>query len=146
CVFIDPRAPVDHTLALLRRCERIITEAMHGAIVADALRIPWHRVSVLAWRREGFDVASLKWLDWGLSAGVDVTPTHLGLEYVPPSGWLSRAASLTAQPLVRRQLAELLSSLRTSAPYQLSTDEGHEDLTARLREEVERLRCWLRTG
>lgn len=144
CVFIDPRARVDHTIAAMRGCDRIITEAMHGAIVADALRIPWHRVSVLAWRREGFDVSSLKWLDWGLSAGIDVTPTHLGLEFAQPSGWLLRAASLPARELARGRLTDALASLRTSATYQLSSDGTYRELLAQIGEQVDEMRSWLR--
>ncbi|WP_318433215.1 polysaccharide pyruvyl transferase family protein [Photobacterium leiognathi] len=39
--FISPKQPVDDFLADVLSCNKIITEAMHGAIVADALRIPW---------------------------------------------------------------------------------------------------------
>lgn len=143
-VFIDPREGVDRTIAALRGCERIITEAMHGAIVADALRIPWHRVSVLAWRREGFEVSSLKWLDWGLSAGVDVAPTHLGLEFPQSSGWVFGAVSLPARVLARRRLADALARLRASAAYQLSADSTHNGLLAQLGEQVDEMRTWLR--
>jgi succinoglycan biosynthesis protein ExoV len=143
-VFIDPRGSVDHTIAALRGCGRVITEAMHGAIVADALRIPWHRVSLLAWRKEGFEVSSLKWLDWGLSAGIDVTPTHLGLDFPQASGWIMRAAGLPAQQLARRRLTGCLASLRTNATYQLSSDGTYRDLLAQLNEQVRRMRSWLR--
>jgi hypothetical protein len=144
-VFIDPRAPVDQTIAALRGCDRIVTEAMHGAIVADALRIPWHRVSVTAWRREGFEVSSLKWLDWGLSAGVDVTPSHLGLEYAQPSDWMLRVASLPLRQIVRRRLAESLAGLRESTTYRLSSDSRHRELLTRVGEQVERMRAWLKS-
>jgi succinoglycan biosynthesis protein ExoV len=143
-VFIDPRHGVEETLHALGGCGALITEAMHGAIVADALRIPWHRVSVVAWRREGFDVASLKWLDWGLSAGVDVMPTHVGLEFNQTSGWLSRAAGLASRPIARRRLTESLASLRTGATYQLSADDTHNQLLARVTEQVDDLRAWLK--
>lgn len=143
-VFIDPRESVERTIAALRGCERIVTEAMHGAIVADALRIPWHRVSVLAWRTEGFDVASLKWLDWGLSAGVDVTPTHLGLDFLQSSGWLLRAANRAVRPIARRRLRESMLKLRTGASYQLSSDSTRSQLLARIGDQVEDMREWLR--
>jgi succinoglycan biosynthesis protein ExoV len=145
-VFIDPRECVDDTIAALRGCARVITEAMHGAIVADALRIPWHRVSVLAWRREGFEVSSLKWLDWGLSAGIDVTPTHLALELALPSGWAQRAMSLATQEFARRRLADALAGLRTNASYQLSSDSIHNGLLARLGEQVDEMRRWLKAS
>lgn len=39
--FISPKQPVDDFLVQLKSCKRVISEAMHGAIVADAMRIPW---------------------------------------------------------------------------------------------------------
>ena len=42
--FISAKQPVEDFLGQLRGCKRIITEAMHGAIVADAMRIKWSPV------------------------------------------------------------------------------------------------------
>jgi len=39
--FISAKQPVEDFLKQLQGCKRVITEAMHGAIVADAMRIKW---------------------------------------------------------------------------------------------------------
>jgi succinoglycan biosynthesis protein ExoV len=39
--FISAKQPVEAFLLQLRSCRKIVTEAMHGAITADAMRIPW---------------------------------------------------------------------------------------------------------
>ncbi len=142
-VFIDPRGDVENTIALLLKCDRLITEAMHGAIVADTLRIPWHRISLHAWRLEEFDVSSLKWLDWGLSTRVDVTPTHLGTDLVRPSHPLLRVLNQPLQYAVRRRVVRAIEKLQLHATYQLSSEVTWRGLLARMQEEVQSMHRWL---
>jgi len=63
--FIDPRGPVTETLDRIQRSRLVISEAMHGIIVADALRVPWIAV-------EPIDaIHHLKWQDW--AGALDLT-------------------------------------------------------------------------
>ncbi len=64
--FISAIQPVDDCLAQLRSCKRMITEAMHGAIVADAMRIPWTPVRFSPLFRED------KWYDFAESMKLDI--------------------------------------------------------------------------
>ena len=68
-LFISCHWPVDTVLAEIQRCDVLITEAMHGAIVADALRVPWVPVTC----SEG--VFSFKWEDWLSSLQLPYQPT-----------------------------------------------------------------------
>lgn len=45
-------------------CKTIISEAMHGAIFADILRIPWKRFRYYSHIYEGEKVSEFKWTDW----------------------------------------------------------------------------------
>jgi succinoglycan biosynthesis protein ExoV len=69
--YIDPCAPVDVVLDQIQASELIITEAMHGAIVADALRVPWIPVKPFV------DIHSMKWFDWASALNVDVKPVEI---------------------------------------------------------------------
>lgn len=57
--------------------EQVICEAMHGAIVADILRVPWKRLKFNAHLFEGEVVSEFKWTDWLYSIEQQETyPTH----------------------------------------------------------------------
>lgn len=68
---IDPRGKVEDVISAIRSCERIITESLHGAILAEIFRVPWARVALYSWQTESADVSTLKWMDWALSHALD---------------------------------------------------------------------------
>ncbi len=39
--FIHPMSPLESILSDIQRSELVVTEAMHGAVIADAMRVPW---------------------------------------------------------------------------------------------------------
>ena len=67
--YIDPSCGVDDVLTDIRSSGVLIAEAMHGAIVADALRVPWTPVKLYT------HVLDLKWWDWCKSLGLEYEPS-----------------------------------------------------------------------
>jgi succinoglycan biosynthesis protein ExoV len=88
--YIDPRLTrhqsVEDVLTEIAKTEVLLSEAMHGAIVADALRVPWIAI------RTKPDILPFKWKDWTSS---------LHLRY---RAWRIRRAGslLNRENLVRR--------------------------------------------
>ncbi len=88
--FLDPRADPNWLLAQIRGAKTLVTEAMHGAIVADALRTPWVGVVPLHPSHRA------KWDDWAQSLNVYLRQVEIGssnlLEfYVRKPDWRARA-------------------------------------------------------
>jgi succinoglycan biosynthesis protein ExoV len=69
--FVDPRWPVDEVMGHFSRAKLVITEAMHGAIVADTLRIPWLPIVIAP------DALPFKWTDWALSMDLPYDPIRI---------------------------------------------------------------------
>lgn len=72
--LIDPRGTVDEVLKELQSCRYLVTEAMHGAIVGDALRVPW--VAIIPQESKHHE----KWYDWAEALNIS-----LQAHYLPPS-------------------------------------------------------------
>jgi len=75
--FIDPTGAVEQVVAELLASDLVIAEAMHGAIAADALRVPWIPV------QPQLRMHSPKWLDWCASVDVPYRP-----QVLRPSGYV----------------------------------------------------------
>jgi len=69
--YIDPCAPIEQVLQQIDQTEILLAEAMHGAIVADALRVPWIPIVTV------YDILSFKWCDWCQSLGLDYQPNYI---------------------------------------------------------------------
>lgn len=68
---LDHTADLLENLNRLRRAKLVLADAMHGAIVADTLRVPW--VPLMTSK----EINSFKWLDWTESMNVPYKPTDL---------------------------------------------------------------------
>ncbi|MEM7551850.1 MAG: polysaccharide pyruvyl transferase family protein [Bacteroidota bacterium] len=69
--FISPMGDLDEVLTEIRKSKTIITEAMHGAIVADVFRIPWVPAKTY---KDKYDI---KWRDWTESLNLEFEPNKL---------------------------------------------------------------------
>nr|WP_228024678.1 polysaccharide pyruvyl transferase family protein [cf. Phormidesmis sp. LEGE 11477] len=56
--YIDPTGEIEAVVADISQTKVLISEAMHGAIVADTLRVPWIPV------RTSPRILPFKWRDW----------------------------------------------------------------------------------
>lgn len=66
---VSPHLGVEAFIAALTACSRVFCESMHGAIFADAYRIPWRPLSGTGAQAEGATHA-FKWTDWTASMGI----------------------------------------------------------------------------
>lgn len=69
--YIDPHDGSVQIIQQLRRSRLVIADAMHAAIVADTLRVPWIPVAT------SNSISSFKWIDWTSSMGLDYEPQKL---------------------------------------------------------------------
>jgi succinoglycan biosynthesis protein ExoV len=88
--FIDPRWSVDRVLEEILASEVVISEAMHGVIIADSLRVPWIAV-------RPFDPNHRKkWQDWASVLDVDICFHSIGasniMEFICGLCWSKRRA------------------------------------------------------
>jgi succinoglycan biosynthesis protein ExoV len=136
--LIDPRAPVETVIAALQKSRLVVTEAMHGAIAADALRIPWVPVVPLN------HVHRTKWFDWAESLDINLRPHRLW-----PSTLVETRLSFLRKPVTAlkgpiekglvHMAAHRLTQLAATYPT-LSEDSAIDRATARMLEKVAQLR------
>lgn len=103
--LVNPCDTIENVIQKIRGAKLVVAEAMHGAIVADALRVPWVPVRPLIKKNEQ------KWLDWFDSLGLVCQPRPL-----PPSSIhealkarYSSFREFAKKELARRHLADLFA-------------------------------------
>ena len=143
------------TIQQVRQSDLLITEALHGAVVADALRVPW--ISVRAYGH----ILPFKWHDWCESLGLRYEPQRLPTLWQKPLPVVDRAR-LVAKRICgylpggkekwrfspvrvhgRRRIDEAATALVNVAANSrghLSADATHQLVLDRLTEKLEMLR------
>jgi len=119
-IFIDPRGPVERVMESIRVARCVLTEAMHGAILADAWRVPWRAVRLYS------HVLGSKWVDWTAS---------LRLTYAPLESASSRWECSELARFLR------LASENGSGRWQLSDEDVLNSALARLMRALDALRA-----
>ena len=147
--LLDPRDPPLLVLQAIAGCRLVLSEALHGVIVADALRIPWVPL------RPQAPVHRAKWQDWADTVGLSIRfhplPASSAAEWVTthiPGRWhamRNRVARFTPNlmhPCARRMIDDAAAALRTAslAVPRLSNPAAHDRCTTRMMEAVQTLR------
>ena len=96
--YVDPAEPIETILTKLASAQLLLSEALHGAIVADSLRTPWIPV------RTSPAFLEQKWLDWAdsieLRLETHVVPQiHGGYAYLPLAQRTKNATKLALKGL-----------------------------------------------
>ncbi|MFZ5932163.1 MAG: polysaccharide pyruvyl transferase family protein [Pseudomonadota bacterium] len=128
--YLTTDQPSDIIIEAVQTASLVITEAMHGAILADAMRTPWIPVSF-------FNHDPFKWEDWFLSIEVP----YISHQILPHFWNVKKADNMTAIKMPVRLLREALAKklferiLREKRPL-LSSDQVIEMRKRALRERV----------
>ncbi|MDR3708051.1 MAG: polysaccharide pyruvyl transferase family protein [Capsulimonadaceae bacterium] len=134
--YIDPRSSIADILRQINETEVVLAEAMHGAIAADVLRVPWIPIATTS------NVLAFKWQDWCASVDLPYAPQR-----IHPVSNCRHADGDPLAPLrrlrynVRSRIArnDLARVSRSAAPV-LSREPLLESLTCELEARLEQFR------
>lgn len=134
--YIDPHSfDVETVVKEIAASRLMIAEAMHGAIVADAFRVPWIPVSSVAATND------FKWLDWCGTLDLSYAPVRFSPMY-PNRGnktwknWLNTFRQL-------RRKHQLAAVRAAGSRAQLSDSQLQDGHRVALDQQVKRLRSYL---
>lgn len=147
--FIDPRWDVDRVLREISASRLIVSEAMHGVIIADALRVPWRAIRPLDPGNRA------KWQDWASALDVEVEFSELSPSNIVElaGGWLRGNEAWRKQVIFRHRkireltrdhvFAESVHRLTAASRLagQLSSNAAIEAAHAAMLEKLEQLRA-----
>lgn len=147
--FISPHSEIgiEATIREIASSKLIIAEAMHGAILADILRVPWKRFVLSTPSSEGTMVSEYKWMDWLFSIKIPSVKTikfnlyrktFLNKIIVKGTFGIVNAEFF----LKRRVVKELVKSFSdlNSKDYYLSDEHVVSEIDRRIKRKIDELR------
>ena len=126
--YISPLSDCNAIITAISKSNRLICSAMHGAIAAEALRVPW--LPVLT----SDDILTSKWDDWTESMQLRIRFAKLPALWPEVSPRLSgRAIGALKTAVVRKELNRLSRSDR----FILGSEKVLEERLRRIEEQIE---------
>ena len=122
--YVDPSVPVEEVLQAIAQTGVVIAEAMHVAIVADAMRVPWIPI------RFYDHILDFKWKDWTSSLQLDYQPVLCS------SADMDRSGSMIV--MIKKTLKEACPILSSASIF--------EQVAGRLEEKFEEFLADHRSG
>ncbi|WP_442589267.1 polysaccharide pyruvyl transferase family protein [Pedobacter sp. AW31-3R] len=132
---------VASTLQEIAASEYVITEAMHGAILADVLRVPWHRITVTTPYNEGPQVSEFKWMDWMYSIGLGhIHATKIKFyRGAVVNHWVQKLTNgMVKVELLRKQrlFKDVSHTLKNIKDYNLSADQVMDEIDNKIGNQI----------
>lgn len=112
--YLPPNADLFDFMKVVRQSELVITEAMHGAILADSLRTPWIPIRIL-------NALEFKWQDWATSMSIDYAPHEFIELFDPKNNLSSKIKSKLKSVIFKKKLKTILRK-----PSYLSSEQVFE--------------------
>ncbi len=100
--YLDPTDNHLEIISQIQQSEVVISEAMHAAVVADTLRIPWIPVKAYG------GINSFKWNDWTQSLNMDYLPVKVSSLFQNTDFTRSVIKRKTSYPFHKNTLRPLL--------------------------------------
>ena len=128
--IIDPRKSLSYVFEEIAQTKKLLTIAMHGAIVADLLRIPWLRIKMEAIGSEPPVISDIKWLDFLLAL-------NLKDEYIQIKNYYpySRKYSIKSQ-LTHAEIIYKIEVACKKGKFQLTNEKQLSAISAKLNDEI----------
>lgn len=126
--YLSPEDPCEVVLDEIGRSEKLICSAMHGAIVAEAMRVPWFPVIT------HHQILLSKWEDWAASMETELELGRL------PTIWHEPGTSIkgwAAASVKERWFCRSLEKLSRSRKFRLGPESVLENRLARIEERIE---------
>ncbi|RYF35148.1 MAG: polysaccharide pyruvyl transferase family protein, partial [Cytophagaceae bacterium] len=137
--YIDPCWEIEKVMSHIAQSEVLFAEAMHGAIVADSLRVPWVCI------HSGDHVLPFKWNDWCSSVQVPYQPQQIPVLHPEVQG--ANLNLRTQQWWEQNQVARALQKIVRNPPAPiLSKDVVLQSLLSRLDDKLEVFKRDLASG
>ncbi|QDH80806.1 polysaccharide pyruvyl transferase [Echinicola soli] len=141
--YISPHSEkgVEFTLQEIAASECLITEAMHGAIMADTLRVPWHRFILSTPHTEGGRISDFKWTDWLMSIDIPFPQsTYIPFYQMGPIGKLTKLLTknhVSLEYLPKQKVSkEVKEKLKDIDMFYLSTDETIGGIDSKIHQKI----------